>query len=344
MNQIGKLFFTGLSGTTLTKNEEDFIREYSLGGVILFSKNYSNREQLKNLCTSIKNIQSDILIATDHEGGRVQRFRKEFTEFPSMMEIAKLGSPKLCYEVHEQMAKELSYCGVNVNLSPCADILIDPNCDVIGDRSFGDSKEIVSEFASSAVRGLQTNGVFSCLKHFPGHGNTSVDSHEDLPTINDELDVIKDRDIFHFKRAVKSKCGFVMMAHLNIPSVDKEKMTTVSPKAYELCRDALRFNGIIITDDMEMGAIEKTYGRVEAAKMAILAGATMVEYRSFEKTYEVVRHLAADESLSSKFEINEKIIHQVKKSLLNKTECHSSDVFFEGEKLNQKIRSALLIK
>ena len=244
MNQVGKLFFTGLTGTSLSLDEQRFIKNHHLGGVILFAKNYENRAQLKSLCSEIKQINPEILIATDHEGGRVQRFREEFTEFPSMMEIAKLASPKLCFEVHEQMAKELQFCGVNVNLSPCTDILIDPNCKVIGDRSFGYTKEVVSELASSAVRGLQANGVLSCIKHFPGHGNTSIDSHDDLPTIHDSIETILDRDLFPFRRAAKSKAGFVMMAHLNIPALDEECITTISNKAYELCRKELRFSGI----------------------------------------------------------------------------------------------------
>lgn len=341
MNQIGKLFFTGISGTTLKKEEAQFIKNFSLGGVILFSKNYENRSQLQNLCNEIKKNSPSILIATDHEGGRVQRFRKGFTEFPPMMDVAKIGSPKLCFEVHEQMAKELTYCGVNVNLSPCADILVDQNCDVIGDRSFGLTKEVVSEFASSAVRGLQTNNVISCLKHFPGHGNTSVDSHEDLPVINDSLDVILDRDIYPFKRAVKSKSAFIMMAHLKIPAIDENRITTVSKKAYDLCRNSLKFHGVIITDDMEMGAIEKNYGRVEAAKMAIQAGATIVEYRSFERAYEVVTSLSDDKELLPLINKNEEIIGNVKNNFLNNKCLVEESVFSNGQKLNDDIQRSL---
>lgn len=341
MNQIGKLFFTGLTGTELTIDEEIFIKDYNLGGVILFSKNFESRAQLKTLCAQIKKISPDILIATDHEGGRVQRFRHEFTEFPSMMDISKLGSPKLCFQVHEQMAKELRFCGVNVNLSPCTDILIDLNCNVIGDRSFGSTKEIVAEFSSSAVRGLQTNGVLSCIKHFPGHGNTSIDSHEDLPIIEDSLETIIERDLFPFRRAAKSKSGFVMMAHLKIPALDPENMTTISKKAYELCRDQLRFSGIIITDDMEMGAIEKNYGTAEAAEMAIFAGATMLEYRSFDKTREVVTALSGNNGFMGVVESNAKIISTVKKNHLNINEPLGESIFIEGERLNSEIREQL---
>ena len=257
-----------------------------------------------------------------------------------MMEIAKLGSPKTVFPSSRANGNELRFCGVNVNLSPCTDIFIDPNCNVIGDRSFGRTKEVVSEFASSAVRGLQASGVFACIKHFPGHGNTSIDSHEDLPTINDSLEVILNRDLFPFKRAAKSKSGFVMMAHLNIPALDNKFMTTVSRKAYELCRKELRFSGVILTDDMEMGAIEKNYGRAEAAEQAIVAGATMVEYRSYEKTNEVVDELSSKEDLSLIVRENVKIISSVKNSIKS-SGLVDENVFQRWDFLNNEIREAL---
>ena len=148
--------------------------------------------------------------------------------------------------------------------------------------------------------------------------------------------------MYPFKRAVKSKSGFVMMAHLKIPAIDENLITTVSKKAYELCRNSLKFNGVIITDDMEMGAIEKNYGRVEAAKMAIQAGATIVEYRSFERTYEVVTNLSGDKDLLPLIDKNEEIISNVKNNFLNNECLVEESVFSNGQKLKDDIQSCLI--
>ena len=156
MDKVGKLLVTGISGLELTREEEDLIPYF--GGVLLFSRNFESRKQLKDLTSAIKKRNPEILIAVDHEGGRVQRFKNGFTHFQAMGEISKLNSPKLCFEVHQQMAEELRICGVDVNFSPCSDLLIDKDCEVIGDRSFGDNPSLVSGMVSSAVRGLQTQG------------------------------------------------------------------------------------------------------------------------------------------------------------------------------------------
>ena len=342
MNGVGKLFFTGLDSLELSIGEANFIKDYQLGGVILFSKNYENRTQLKKLTSSLREINPNILIAVDHEGGRVQRFRDDFTEFPAMMEIAKLGSPKLCFEVHTQMALELSSCGVNVNLSPCSDIFIDKDCSVIGDRSFGDNEKVVSDFVSSAVRGLINGNVMSCVKHFPGHGNTSVDSHLDLPIIKDDLETIITRDLTPFRKGVKSKSPMVMMAHLKIPSLDEKSITTVSEVAYSFLRKQLKFNGIIITDDMEMGAIEKDYSPVDASRLAIASGATIVEYRSFEKTKLVVEALSKEQTLVSVIEKNVNIIeNQKNKFIQSGQEINEAETFSNGKKLLEKVLEKL---
>ena len=343
MNGIGKLFLTGLDGLELSNREAQFIKDHELGGVILFSKNYENKEQLKELTNSLKKINPRILIAVDHEGGRVQRFRDGFTQFPAMMQIADLGSPKLCFDVHAQMAMELRACGVNVNLGPCSDIFIDKDCSVIGDRSFGDNEKIVADFVSSAVRGLHLGNIMSCVKHFPGHGNTSVDSHLDLPLIKDSLETIIDRDLIPFKKGVKSKSNMVMMAHLKIPSLDENNITTVSETAYAFLRNQLKFNGIIITDDMEMGAIEKEYDAHEASSLAIKSGATIVEYRSFEKTKHVVEILSKDNSLFDFVDLNVDIIETQKNKFMNKNEpLIEEEVFENGQKILEEIERSLL--
>lgn len=284
MNDIGQLIITGISGTSLTAEEAAFLEEENIGGVILFSNNYENPAQLAELVNSIQQARSEypLFVAVDNEGGRVFRFKSGFTQLPSMYEIGLTDSPKLCFHVAKIMAEELQACGVNLNLSPVCDIWSNPNNKVIGDRAFGKDEEKVSKFVSSIIRGLQTNNVLSCAKHFPGHGDTTKDSHFDLPIIKKSLDELKDSEFKPFIKAVKSRVEFVMMAHLMVDSIDSQLPTSLSEKAYSLLRKELKFNKLIITDDMEMKAITDRWGVEEAALMAINAGADIIEYRSME--------------------------------------------------------------
>src|SRR5690606_39015320 len=142
-----------------------------------------------------------LFIAVDQEGGRVMRFKRHFTQFPAMMELAKLDSPKLIFEAHEVKAKELAACGINLSFDPVCDILTNPDNKVIGDRAYGSDVETVEKFISAAIRGLQTNGVLACAKHFPGHGGTTKDSHYDLPLVKTTVEEMRARELQPFIKA-----------------------------------------------------------------------------------------------------------------------------------------------
>ena len=293
MENPGSLVITGIKGTSLSAEEKELIKEEKLGGVILFAHNFETPAQLAELVNSIQSLRDEwpLFISVDHEGGRVIRFKKGFTQFPPMYEIARMDSPKLTYEVHAIMAKELSACGINLSFSPVCDIWTNPENKVVGDRSFGHDIESVEKHVSAAIRGLQTNGVLACAKHFPGHGNTLKDSHYDLPLIKESLEELKAREIQPFIRASKSRVEFMMMAHLLIDSIDPKNPTTVSSKAYQLLRDETKFTKIVVTDDMEMKAIADRHSIEEAAFLAIDAGADMVLYRFPEDAAKAVASL-----------------------------------------------------
>lgn len=291
-SNCGQLFLTGLSGTSLLKEERDFIANEEVAGVVLFSKNYESKKQLITLISDIQNCSKDKkIIAVDHEGGRVQRFRSGFSIVPSAREIAEEKSAKKCFEIYSQIARELNQVGVNLNLAPCSDILTNPNCEVIGDRSFGRDVEVVGKFVSAAIRGLQKNKVLACAKHFPGHGDTYIDSHNDLPISERSFELLEKEDIEVFKIASRNKVSLMMMAHLLVPELDPDFPASLSKKSHDYLVDNLNFRGIIISDDMEMGAITKNYGAAESAELAIRAGTHLVEYRSFDACREVVNSL-----------------------------------------------------
>lgn len=290
INQIGQLFITGVSGKELTNTELEFLRNHHLGGVLLFAHNYESPAQLADLVTSIQETRQELpmLIAVDHEGGRVVRFREHFTQFGPMLDIAQKTSPKTIYDVYSVMAKELQACGVNVNLAPVCDVLTNSNNKVIGDRAFGDNEETVSKMISGAIRGLQTNKIIACAKHFPGHGNTTKDSHFDLPYVTKSLDELESLEIKPFSKAVRSKVEMMMMAHLVVDAFDTELPTTLSKNAYDYIREKLRFKKVIISDDMTMKAITDHFSYDEAAIMALQAGCDLLEYRDMDSCKEAI--------------------------------------------------------
>ncbi|WP_127718366.1 beta-N-acetylhexosaminidase [Halobacteriovorax sp. HLS] len=281
MSNLGQLIITGISGTSLTDEERDFLEKENIGGVILFSNNYESPAQLAELVNQIQTTRREypLFVCVDNEGGRVFRFKTGFTTFPPMLDIGLLDSPKTVFECAQIMAKELKSCGVNVNLAPVCDIYNNELNKVIGDRAFGKDAETVSKYISSIIRGLQTSDILSCAKHFPGHGNTTKDSHFDLPIVKKTIEDLRAEEFIPFVKAVKARVEFVMMAHLIVDSIDEELPTSLSPKAYQLLREELRYNKLIITDDMQMKAIDDRYSVEDAAVMAINAGADIVEYK-----------------------------------------------------------------
>ncbi|MES2528187.1 MAG: beta-N-acetylhexosaminidase [Bdellovibrionota bacterium] len=290
MDNFGQFIITGIKGTSLTPQETEFIREEKVGGVILFSENFQDPSQLAELVNSIQKLRDEypLFISTDQEGGRVMRFKKHFTQFPSMMDLARMDSPKLVFEAHEIMAKELNACGINLSYSPSCDILTNPDNKVIGDRAYGTDALTVEKYISAAIRGLQTNGVMACAKHFPGHGDTSKDSHFDLPIVKTSLAQLREREMIPFVKASKSRVEFMMMAHLMVDAIDDKLPTSLSAKAYDFLRQETKFSKIVVTDDMEMKAISDRYTTEEAALMAINAGADMLMYRSMENAMKAV--------------------------------------------------------
>ncbi len=323
MDNLGQLIICGIKGTTLTSEEIDFIKNEKIGGIIFFAHNFEDPAQLAELVNSIQKLRDEypLFISVDQEGGRVMRFKKYFTQFPAMMNLAHLNSPKLVYEAHEILAKELAACGINLSFSPVCDVLTNPENKVIGDRAFGTNAETVEKYISAAIRGLQTNGLLSCAKHFPGHGDTSKDSHFDLPLVKTSLETIRQRELIPFIKASKSRVEFMMMGHMMVDAIDDKLPTTLSSKAYNFLRTETKFTKIVITDDMEMKAIADRFSIEEAAIMAINAGADILLYRFMEDADKALKAIkeGIKKRVISKTAIIEKLgrVEQCKKEFLS---------------------------
>jgi beta-N-acetylhexosaminidase len=282
-NAVGELFIMGFNGLELEDETSAFISQAGIGGVILFAQNYDSPAQVAELINQVQECRKDLplWVSVDHEGGRVQRFKKGFTKIPDAATISATNSPKLAFDIADVMAKELKAVGINLNYAPVVDINTNPKNPVIGSRSFGNNEEQVTKMISAIVRGHSVNHVQPCVKHFPGHGDTSVDSHLALPKVETPLNILCEREFRPFVKAFKSRCSMVMTAHILCTDIDPEKPATLSKKILrEILRNELRYSKVIISDDLEMKAITDHYGAEAVPVMAIEAGCDLLIYRS----------------------------------------------------------------
>lgn len=273
--KIGQLFMIGFLGTSVTPDLASFIKEYKPGGVILFARNLESIEQIVDLTNGLQacSPHSPLLISIDQEGGRVSRLPKEFTIFPPCELLGRCNSTELAYAAGATIAKELRAVGVNMNMAPVLDVNSNPDNPVIGDRAFGATPGIVCELGMATAAGLQDNKVVACGKHFPGHGDTSVDSHKELPVVEALRERLETVEFPPFRRAVTQGVVSMMTAHVLYRALDPELPATLSPTIItNFLRQELQYDGVVLTDDLEMRAIIDHYGVEDAAVRAVLAG------------------------------------------------------------------------
>ncbi len=280
---LGQLFMIGFGGLELSDDTSAFISQAGIGGVILFAHNYESPGQVAELCNQIQECRGELplWISVDHEGGRVQRFKKGFTKIPDAATVSATDSPKVAFELAELMGRELRAVGINLNYAPVTDINTNPKNPVIGNRAFGDNEDQVTKMSSAVVRGHLTQGVQPCVKHWPGHGDTSQDSHFALPRVDTPLEVLQEREFKPFIKAFKSRCNFVMTAHVICTKIDPKLPATLSSKILrDILRTQIRYSKIIVSDDLEMKAITDHFGAEDAPRMAIEAGCDILIYRT----------------------------------------------------------------
>ena len=277
-DHIGQLFMIGFDGTTVSADLASFIKECQPGGVILFARNLESTEQIVDLTNNLQRCSphSPLLISIDQEGGRVSRLPKEFTIFPPCDVLGQCHSSELAYAAASTTAKELAAVGINMNMSPVLDVNSNPSNPVIGDRAFGATPDLVSELGLATVGGLQDNRVVACGKHFPGHGDTMSDSHKELPVVTASRDRLERIEFPPFRRAIDSGVATMMTAHVQYQALDAQRPATLSPTIIsKLLRQELYYDGVVLTDDLEMHAIIDHYGIGDAAVLAIQAGCDM---------------------------------------------------------------------
>lgn len=273
--EIGQLLIGSLPGLTLTSELRSLAREFQLGGVILFSRNVEAPEQVAELAHDVQALSREVplWISVDQEGGRVARLKAPFTEWPPMAVLGRSGDERLAGRFARALAAELRAVGVTLDYAPVLDIHTNPKNPVIGDRALAEDAELVARLGVAIIKGLQESGVAACGKHFPGHGDTSVDSHFDLPLVEHPPDRLRRVEFVPFRAAIAADVAFMMTAHVLVPSLDEERPATLSRRIVAgLLREELGFDGVIFGDDLEMKAVAKQYGVADAAVQAIAAG------------------------------------------------------------------------
>ena len=276
---VGQLLMVGFQGTELSRTFLDWLQEYRPGGVILFSRNLVDPEQVARLTNALQAHAPDspLLIAIDEEGGCVSRLPQGFTTFPAASRIAECRSPDVAYEVAEVTAQELRAVGINMNLAPVLDVNSNPANPIIGDRAYGTQPERVCTYGMAVMQGLEDNGIIPCGKHFPGHGDTMTDSHHVLPVVEADRTRLDNIELEPFRQAIRRGLPALMTAHVRYPALDAEAPATLSrPILTDLLRNELGFQGVTLTDDMEMRAILDHQPIGKASVRALQAGADMI--------------------------------------------------------------------
>jgi beta-N-acetylhexosaminidase len=282
--EFGQLLTIGIEGKELTKDEEQFIIDNNIGGVILFTRNIDSPEQLWELTRSIhrcrlkQNDLAPLTISIDMEGGRVHRLKPPFTQYPALQHLGNIDSPKVAFTFANQMAKELAAFAINLDYAPCLDVLTNPDNHLIGDRSISTDPNKVAAIGSALIRGYIKGGVLTCGKHFPGHGETIIDSHDDLPVENLDLDRLNSTELVPFNKAVRSKVDMIMTAHMKFPKIDEEPVTFSKKFIQDILKDEMRYRGFVISDDLDMKALTNHYDKAEIPLMALEAGCDLLLY------------------------------------------------------------------
>src|SRR5665213_419828 len=296
--QMGRLLIAGFGGQQVPVELGALAREFGLGGVILFARNVGEPEQVAELCYEAARLEPDLplWVSVDQEGGRVARLKAPFTEWPPMATLGRSGDERLAERFARALAAELKATGITLDYTPVLDILTNAKNPVIGDRALSEKADEAGRLGAVIIRTLQAEGVAACGKHFPGHGDTSTDSHLELPLIEHPPDRLRAVEFVPFRAAVQADVATIMTAHIFVPALDDERPATLSRRVvYDLLRVELGYEGVILSDDLEMKAIANTYAVPEAAVLAIEAGCDGVlicsaDYDTRSATLEALVH------------------------------------------------------
>lgn len=308
--KIAQMLILYSTSDTVSDDFKNTLKIYNPGGFILMKENITTFDKTKKFVDDLqKNSDIPMIISIDQEGGNVQRLLElkdvKPTNIPYMYYLGQTNDKKLAYEVGKLMAEELRTIGVNVDYAPVLDIYSNENNKVIGKRSFGTTPEQVSDMAISYAKGLEENGVIATYKHFPGHGDTSVDSHYSLPVITKSYDDLKNFELIPFKKAIESDAKIIMIGHLNFTNITSDGVpSSLSEKIItDILKKDLGYKGLVITDALNMGALTKNYTDEEIYTKTINAGTDLLLMpNGSKKAIEYIKKNISEERINKSVE------------------------------------------
>lgn len=273
--KIGQMIITGFNGSEYNDDMDRLINEYKVGGVILFARNIEDSNQMIDLTRALQenNNNLPLFISIDEEGGRVSRLPDDVEKFPSAFTIGLINDQQIAYENGKEIGYTLKRLGINLDYAPVLDIYSNENNTVIGDRAFSTEESIVSTMGIATMEGIEDSDIIPVVKHFPGHGDTEVDSHYGLPIVYKTLEELRNFEFIPFVKAIESGCDVIMVSHIILNEVDSINPASLSKIVIsDLLRKDMGFDKVVITDDMSMGAITSIMSIEEACIKSIEAG------------------------------------------------------------------------
>ncbi|MHC8517415.1 beta-N-acetylhexosaminidase [Sporosarcina sp. ITBMC105] len=305
--KIGQLIIVGMKGKTYDDELDHLIRHYRVGGIIVLGKNVSTPTGIVQLLNEAKVANKDysipLFLSVDEEGGRVSRLPAGMKKLPAAASIGQKEDEALAYKSGVYLAELLHAFGYNINFAPVLDVNSNPKNPVIGDRSYSSNPQIVTQHALSVRKGMVDNGVISIVKHFPGHGDTHIDSHKSLPVIDKNIDELIATELVPFQQAIAQEVDGIMIAHILFPALDATNPSSLSKNVItDFLREELGYDGVVITDDLTMGAITNAYTVPEAGLQAFIAGSDLLliagDYANQVKTIETLKDAVFTRTIS----------------------------------------------
>jgi beta-N-acetylhexosaminidase len=342
-------FMLGFPGNSLPRELADYLAQ-GLAGVVIYKRNFASIEQLLDLTAAIREAaKRPVLIGIDQEGGTRFALEKPFTRWPSATELGQSGEAEATEQIACAMAAELRSVGCNLDFAPMLDLHVNPESPVTRDRSFGSDPTLVARMGAAFDRGLRQGGVLSCAKHFPGHGDAAVDPHLDLPVFAGTMARLESTELVPFAAAVESGTQLIMTAHILLPQIDADNPASLSRLMLDqVLRRGMKFDGIILADDLGMGAIAKRYGPGDAAVRAIRAGTDIVmlchEWAAAVPAIDAVRNARNDRQFDEgEWQASLKRIERICNLAETVGECPSIEVIGaeENQRLSERFRSRL---
>lgn len=279
--KLGQLLIVGIEGLEISENDIKNIRENKIGGLILFSRNIANKDQLLKLLNDLNEENRinkiPLFLSIDEEGGKVSRLSPIVNNLKDGGWLGEVDDINISYKYGQNLGLKLKSFGFNLNFAPVLDINSNPSNPVIGSRAYGRTAKSVADHGLAVMEGIRSQNIIPVAKHFPGHGDTSVDSHLDLPIVYKTINELKEMEIIPFQKAVDNGLDMIMVAHILFPEIDKNNPATLSPIIIDdILRRDMKFEGVIISDDMTMGAVLKNYSLEEASFSFLKAGGDIV--------------------------------------------------------------------